>query len=85
MRIPKMNNSNRVVAQTAFTFFAGTALGLLYLSEPTKIKKPIKYVAMCGLTGLMVPFIGSAIDIHKEGNTLKVNVDTTYDNPPISE
>ena len=67
MRIPKMKKTDRAVVQ------AITLLELLNIAVKSNKKWPI--VGM-----LLVPFIGSGIEAHKNGNGVKIEIDQSYDN-----
>ena len=66
MRIPKMKKTDRAVVQ------AITLLELLNIAVKSNKKWPI--VGM-----LLVPFIGSGIEAHKNGNGVKIEIDQSYD------
>ena len=66
MRIPKMKKTDRAVLQ------AITILELLNIAVKSNKKWPI--IGM-----LLVPFIGSGIEAHRNGNGVKIDIDQSYD------
>lgn len=81
MKIPKMSNENRAATQAGLAFVAGSLLTPIITKKNSNVKDFIKYMGLCLLSGAAIGLVGSGVDIHREGDTLKVHIDTLYDLP----